>query len=186
MVAADQQQQQQQAVTPAADSQQQQPSPMQPELAQLQQQEDGAFLSPFGTDGYRTGPNTPRDMQQAPGDFPALGPSQARKSPVAGWAGVQQAGVNGTHAQPPAGTGYQQQQHIQQQQWQQQQLAVGPEGGQESGDTWQQLQWQVTLGNSEEWVDAGPVRQLFRKVRASAAGWLCHVHLSALPYACAQ
>lgn len=39
----------------------------------------------------------------------------------------------------------------------------GGEGG--AGDVWQQLQWQVTLGNSEEWVDAGPVRQLFRKVR---------------------
>lgn len=164
--AADQHHQQQQAVSPAADfQQQQQPSPMQPQLAHLQQQEDGAFLSPFGSDGYRTGPNTPRDMQQPAGDFAGLGPGQAGKSPVAGWAGAHKAGVNGAHAQPHAGTGYQQQQ-LQQQHWQQQQLAEAAGGGeQESGDTWQQLQWQVTLGNSEEWVDAGPVRQLFRKVR---------------------
>lgn len=31
-------------------------------------------------------------------------------------------------------------------------------------DVWQQLQWQLTLGNSEEWADSGPIRQLFRKV----------------------
>jgi hypothetical protein len=44
-------------------------------------------------------------------------------------------------------------------------LAAVIEGeGVSSGDAWQQLQWQVTLGNSEEWADAGPVRQLFRKV----------------------
>jgi hypothetical protein len=41
-------------------------------------------------------------------------------------------------------------------------------------DAWQQLQWQVTLGNSEEWEDAGPVRQLFRKVscmQGVGGGW---------------
>lgn len=32
-------------------------------------------------------------------------------------------------------------------------------------DLWQQLQWQVTLGNSEEWADSGPLQQLFRKAR---------------------
>lgn len=39
--------------------------------------------------------------------------------------------------------------------------APEPSGG---ADTWQQLQLQVTLGNSEEWVDAAPIIQLFRKV----------------------
>jgi hypothetical protein len=57
----------------------------------------------------------------------------------------------------------------QQQQYQpplQQQLEAVREGGGggSGGEAWQQLQWQVTLGNSEEWQDAGPIRQLFRKV----------------------
>lgn len=32
-------------------------------------------------------------------------------------------------------------------------------------DLWQQLQWQVTLGNSQEWADNGLVARSFRKVR---------------------
>jgi hypothetical protein len=31
-------------------------------------------------------------------------------------------------------------------------------------DSWQQLQWELTLGNSEEWQEAGAVRSMFRKV----------------------
>jgi hypothetical protein len=31
---------------------------------------------------------------------------------------------------------------------------------------WQQLQWEMTLGNSEEWEQAGPIRRGFRQVRS--------------------
>lgn len=129
-------------------------------------EEDGAFLSPFGSDGYRTGPNTPRsgDVQQPPVGWEGLGPGNKGPS-TPGWQGAQQqAGFSGAHA--AAG-----QQHHHEQQQQQQHLGAVPEveGGGSAGDTWQQLQWQVTLGNSEEWVDAGPVRQLFRKVRPGGA-----------------
>jgi hypothetical protein len=51
--------------------------------------------------------------------------------------------------------------------------AIGALGAADE-DMWQQLQWQVTLGNSEEWADTGPVRRWFRKVR----GWWAEGHTS--------
>jgi hypothetical protein len=44
---------------------------------------------------------------------------------------------------------------VQQQQQQQTAAAV---------DNWQQLQWELTLGNSEEWEEGGAVRKMFRHV----------------------
>lgn len=130
------------------------PDPQHRAAAQQQEQqqaaaESGAFLSPIGSDGYRTGPNTPRSVD---GLLPGVleegegeaGPHSKGLAP--GWQ-AGQAGFRGAAQQ------------------QQYQLSAEAEGGPgSSGDVWQQLQWQVTLGNSEEWADAGPVRQLFRKV----------------------
>jgi hypothetical protein len=46
---------------------------------------------------------------------------------------------------------------------QQQQQQLG-QAGAAAVDNWQQLQWELTLGNSEEWQEAGAVRKMFRKV----------------------
>jgi hypothetical protein len=105
----------------------------------------GGHLSPFGSAGFRTGPNTP--TQRAAADGADSGAHKA--SP--GWQQQESA-----HAQAE-GSGFQHQQHPQHQQ---EQAELQPGGG----DTWQQLQWQLTLGNSEEWLEAGPVVRLFRKV----------------------
>jgi hypothetical protein len=50
-----------------------------------------------------------------------------------------------------------------QQQQQQQQVVHAAAGV----DSWRQLQWELTLGNSEEWEEAGAVRKMFRKVSCS-------------------
>lgn len=64
-----------------------------------------------------------------------------------------------------AGPYHQQQQYQPPLQQQLEAVREGSGGGSGGGgEAWQQLQWQVTLGNSEEWQDAGPIRQLFRKV----------------------
>jgi hypothetical protein len=161
---------------PAQDTQQQAAQQQQ----QQQQQgapEAGAFLNPFGSDGYRTGPNTPRSVDALlPGVQEEAEAGHPGKGLAPGWQ-AGQAGFSGAVQHP---------QHLQQQ-YEQQQLSAEAEGllG-SSGDVWQQLQWQVTLGNSEEWADAGPVRQLFRKVSCSGAqtpslvqimASLCSVHV---------
>ncbi|KAF8061302.1 BUB3.2 [Scenedesmus sp. PABB004] len=42
--------------------------------------------------------------------------------------------------------------------------ARGGAGAAAGADAWQQLQWHVTLGNSEDWAGAGAVRRTFRRV----------------------
>jgi hypothetical protein len=106
-----------------------------------------------------------------PQDLDGLAPGHAGK----GVPGAQQSGFSTAHVQPhgPQGAARQQQQQQQHYRQPQPQLAAVIEGeGVSSGDAWQQLQWQVTLGNSEDWVDAGAVRHLFRKVSLRAPPWV--------------
>ena len=43
--------------------------------------------------------------------------------------------------------------------------AVAAAGVVDGEQLWRQLQWEMTLGNCEEWEEAGALRKGFRKVR---------------------
>eukprot|EP00879_Flechtneria_rotunda_P020184 GHRR01021225.1.p1 GENE.GHRR01021225.1~~GHRR01021225.1.p1 ORF type:complete len:661 (+),score=220.23 GHRR01021225.1:751-2733(+) len=131
--------------------------------------ESGLVLSPFGSAGDRTAPSTP--FAAVAGE--ALPPADGGTSQSSQWHERQQDGqarLRGKgHIQPvvsisPAGSV--RWQHSDQEQGypnapEQQQQLEEPADWQSS---WKQLQWQVTLGNSAEWEDAGVVCKLFRQV----------------------
>lgn len=165
----------------------------QPQPAVSPGADSGGFMSPFGSAGVRSGPTTP--SQHAGADEAAAGMASDGLSKPQGW--HDGAGQLTQQVASPASGRALAHHHQQQQQWQmhlaEQQQQPGAGGmplaqvdGAGAGDSWQQLQWQVTLGNSEEWLEAGPVIKLFRKVREAGEQGQCIAPTAAAHKSCCR